>query len=124
VKQEAKELHRFMSALTNDPRDVTTRRIFADWLDDHDEPELAGEQRAWSLKKYDAEQFLKKFAENYYYGTWQEMVKRTLSGEMCFSSDSGPEEARTNEFWEAVEAVSEKSISEEQRDSTRFRCAC
>lgn len=53
--QEAKEYKAFLDAIAAKPRDVDMRRIFADWLDDHDEPEAADEQRRFSVAQYDAE---------------------------------------------------------------------
>ena len=54
MNTEAKELRAFLTALADNPRDVDLRRVFADWLDEHDAPELADEQRKFCLDDYDA----------------------------------------------------------------------
>lgn len=58
------ERESFLQAITDDPRDLATRRAFSDWLDEHDEPELADFHRKWTVEKYDeAWKWLGEFAE-------------------------------------------------------------
>lgn len=54
----------FMAAIRAEPRELTHRRAFADWLDDNDEPELADFYRRWTVERYDfAVKWLRAFAE-------------------------------------------------------------
>lgn len=62
MNQQAKELKAFLDAIAKNPRDLGTRLVYADWLDEHDEPELAAEQRGFELAKHDAEQWLRCYA--------------------------------------------------------------
>jgi len=48
---KADERAAFLAALANNEDDAVTRSIFADWLDDHDEPEEADRQRKWPAAK-------------------------------------------------------------------------
>lgn len=56
MNQEARELKTFLDALAADPTNAETRTIFADWLEEHGEEELAREQRAWDRLAYEADQ--------------------------------------------------------------------
>lgn len=42
------EREAFEAAIRDDPYDGVTRKVFADWLDEHDEPEAADWQRSWT----------------------------------------------------------------------------
>lgn len=54
----------FMQAITENPRDLLARHAFADWLDEHDEPELADFHRNWTVEKYDkAKKYLEEFCD-------------------------------------------------------------
>jgi uncharacterized protein (TIGR02996 family) len=41
----------FLAALAANEDDVTTRMVYADWLDEHDEPEEADRMRKWPAAK-------------------------------------------------------------------------
>lgn len=41
----------FLAALAENPDDNATRLIFADWLDDHDQPEEADRMQRWKASK-------------------------------------------------------------------------
>src|SRR5262245_33639443 len=49
---EHPERQAFEDAINADPLDMTTRKVFADWLDDHDEPELADYHRTLTVGGY------------------------------------------------------------------------
>lgn len=125
MRQEAKEYKTFIEAIAKDPRNMATRLVFADWLDDHDEPEEADAQRQFSVEKYDAEMWLRQFCLQHdaKYETLIKIVSKPY-GEYCFGTDYGPEAARNDYFWEAVEIVLGKLFNEEHRESMGFRCAC
>jgi len=52
----------FLAHIRDHPRDFSSRKIFADWLDEHDEPEEADKQRGWNDEKQDAWEWLEKCA--------------------------------------------------------------
>ncbi len=63
----------FEAAIAAAPGDEGLRRVYADWLDEHDEPEHAAFQRAWTAAARDAAlAWMADFAAghfNYDYGT-------------------------------------------------------
>lgn len=125
MHREAKELMAFLQALEKAPRDVALRMVFADWLEEHDAPELAALHRGFDLKRYDAEQYLRRFADRYASGDYEGMLQGLLDGDYCFSDDNGPYNARhDSELWESVEIVTRTDIGEEHRSEASFRCAC
>lgn len=44
----------FLDALREDPKDIATHRAYADWLMEHDEPELAELHAEFTVEAYDA----------------------------------------------------------------------
>ncbi len=124
MNQEAKELKAFLDHIAADPRDLVTRQVFADWLDEHDEPELSDEQRNFSLVRYDAEQRLIKVADRYADGDYEGMVQGVKDGDYCFSDDFWQDAVNDDAFWRAVEIVTDEKINQRQRETSRFRCAC
>lgn len=128
---EARELKKFLDAIHENPRDLTTRLVYADWLDEHDEPELADEQRKFNLEKHDAEQWLREFHKKYDpWGSYEEMVEGALKGSYGFNgSDEGPQVLQSqwgdkDEFWKNIEIVAEKVIDHDHRENASFRCGC
>ena len=53
----------FVQALTENPYDETTHRVFADFLDENDEPELADFHRTWTKEWQEARDWMTDFAE-------------------------------------------------------------
>jgi uncharacterized protein (TIGR02996 family) len=114
-----------VDAIHKDPRDVDTRNVLADWYDDHGEPELAAEQRNFSLEKYDAGRLLRSFADRYAGGDYEGMKRGLLDGEYCFDNDDGPYAARhDDELWDALRVLTGEDLPDEHREEARFRCAC
>lgn len=125
MNQDCRDLYAFMKAIEKNPRDVKTRLVFADWLDDHDEAELAAEHRAWDLKRYDAEIYLRDFARRYAGGDYEGMLAGLVEGEYYFGDDDGPYEARgDSQLWEAVRLVTGADLPEDHVENSSFRCAC
>lgn len=61
-----KERDAFLDEIITNPEDTATKKIFADWLDDHDCPEEADFYREWSLDKYrESLAWMKGFSTNY-----------------------------------------------------------
>ena len=111
MNSEARELKAFLDAIAADPRDMTTRLVFADWLDEHNEPELADEQRKFSVLRFDAEQWMKGFCLKYE-ADYDELLAGIKSGDgYCFGGESGPYEARSDsEFWANVKVTNPGQI--------------
>ncbi len=137
MNREAKELKAFIDRIAAEPGDLNTRRIFADWLDEHDEPELADEQRKIVAENEsgvtDAKGRMMKAAADYmpYCKTPEEgynkLLKEAQEGAVNFWGSDGPAyglEREYPEFWDDVELLTGKGISHEHRESTSFRCYC
>ena len=144
------EREAFLEGIANDPRDLTVRRIFADWLDEHDEPELADFHRQWTVQKYDdASKWLHEFAEflgkaavaEYadlydaeYNGpkfsaeeilsTMQEFA-RTGEGGMRLHFET-PDECWSGQtrMWECYELITGQKVTEHIKEEGFFRCGC
>jgi uncharacterized protein (TIGR02996 family) len=136
----------FLQAMTDDPRDLATRRAFADWLDEHDEPELADFHRKWTVEKYDeAWKWLQEFAEflNREGATIYEGDDRNpgLSAEGLL--EAMREHVRTDEggirlgfetpdecwegqgrMWECFELITGQKVTEDTKEEGFFSCAC
>jgi len=125
MNQEAKELKAFLDLIAKNPLDMATRLIFAEWLDEHDEPELAAEQRAFNAERHEAEKWLRQFCEENY-ADYDELVEAAVSGKnYCFGCDDGPYQARRDpEFWRCIEIVAGKELDESHRERASFSCAC
>lgn len=74
-----------------------------------------------------SEKWLRNFAMNYDVD-YDELVREAAKGgedaDLYFPNTSGPEKARTNEFWRHVENVTGKYFSDDHRQATYFRCSC
>lgn len=124
MNRESKELWAFLRAIEKNPYDVTTRKVFADWLDERDEPEEANKKRSFSVRKQQAVDYVKRFC--FQYGAdYDDLVKSVAAGDgYCFGSDYGQEAAREDgELFESVAVIVEVPADEIQKDQ-RFRCAC
>lgn len=66
------ERQAFIDQLKENIYDTTTRKVFADWLEDNDEPELADLHRTWTKDKYHGalvrlEQYARDCSDDYDY---------------------------------------------------------
>ena len=140
------EREAFLQAITDDPRDLATRRAFADWLDEHDEPELADFHRKWTVEKYDeAWKWLQEFAEflNQEGGTIDEddnwnsnlsaddllgaMQERVQTGKGgIFLGFDTPDECWDGQdrMWECFELITGQKVREDTKGEGFFYCAC
>lgn len=118
---EAKELLAFMKGIAENPSDVSLRRVFADWLDEHDEPEEAQIYREWDQERCDAEKYVRDFCQRYG-ADYNGLLADVAAGDgYCFGDDDGPYEIRNNEdLWKHIAVLIQ---SEPNRDQS-FRCAC
>jgi uncharacterized protein (TIGR02996 family) len=76
---------RFENALGRDPADAATRLVYADWLDEHDEPALARAQRFMGFlglhpHKYDEELGLPAWMWTCQGGLWEGQPHAWLPG--------------------------------------------
>lgn len=58
------EQRAFLQAIQENPRDQTTRLVYADWLEENGLDDTAHEQRRWCSALEDARDRLKKFSED------------------------------------------------------------
>jgi uncharacterized protein (TIGR02996 family) len=125
LSNDAVELWAFLKALEKSPRDSGARMQFADWLDEHDRPEDAAQQRYMASeegqKRQDAEQYMRRFCEKYG-ANYDELLRAVAAGEgYCFGDDDGPWAVRDDDqFWRNVEIL---TGAEPDRDQS-FSCAC
>ena len=138
------EREAFLQAIADDPRDLATRRAFADWLDEHDEPELADFHRKWTVKKYDeAWKWLREFADflNREGATAYEdddpglsaedllaaMRERVETGEggLYLAIDT-PDECWEGQprMWECFELITGQKVTDDTKEEGFFGCAC
>ena len=122
----------FLAALRENWNDETTHKIFADWLDENDEPELADLHRGWTLaKQEEAERFLAGFADDC--ETNVEIVLEA-AGEHLDTGNYGtlrlgfdtPDIAWSSrrEFWEAFQVATGRVVPEDRRESSFVSCSC
>jgi uncharacterized protein (TIGR02996 family) len=136
----------FLQAIIDDPRDLATRRAFADWLDEHDEPELADFHRKWTVEKYDeARKWLREFAEflnqegssiyedddrnpnlsaDDLLEAMRERIRTGVGG--IFLGFDTPDECWTGQkrMWECFELITGQKVTENTKEEGFFGCAC
>jgi uncharacterized protein (TIGR02996 family) len=61
-ERETQEKAAFEAAIKADRYDQATRRVFADWLEEHGLDDEAAVQRSWTPRKQQAEDYLRDFA--------------------------------------------------------------
>lgn len=126
----------FEMAIEENPYDETTRRIFADWLEEFgDQPnddDRAVIQRAWTREKYDeAKQFLHDWAkETYYYAgidSFIEFLEDLLSGRksgLPFET-SDLRDMIDNGLWDYYEIYTGNPVNRDTTEELRYvRCSC
>jgi uncharacterized protein (TIGR02996 family) len=141
------EREAFLKAIKDDPRDLATRRAFADWLDEHDEPELADFHRAWTVEKYDeAWRWLGEFADflnregaSVYEDDdrnpnltaddlLQAMDEQVRTGQgVIFLGFDTPDECWTEQgkLWECYELITGQKVTDATKEGgLPFHCAC
>ncbi len=125
MNQEAKELKAFLDAINKDPLDEPLRKVFSDWLEDHDEPELADEHRQFSAKKFMAKKRLHEIADRYANGDYDGLIRGiSKDREYCFGSEEFRYEIDREQLWDDIETVTDETYSAEHRGNTSFSCSC
>ena len=54
MSEDVRRYQAFLEVLAKDPYDETTRRVFADWLEEKGLDDYAAEQRQWTRKGQEA----------------------------------------------------------------------
>lgn len=144
----------FEKTIRENPRDLTTYRVFADWLEEFgDRPgddDLALWHRNWTLEKQDAKEWLEDFASQCGgtasgfsweegYQDWQKItyedvirIGHTFIERGDYFIQQGSETARSliwkknvrELFWKNWSLVTGVPVGEETRQDSPFSCSC
>ncbi len=136
------EQEAFEQAIREDPIDAVSRYSYADWLDEHDQPEKADFYRSWTMAKHlESESWLMEFlkilqfepyeglAEPDYNELLESARRHLVTGERTqyLNFDIPGElylESKRKEFWEHYQMVTGQYIPEKGYAGFFFRCAC
>jgi uncharacterized protein (TIGR02996 family) len=128
----------FEEAIEENPYDGTTRKVFADWLEEHGFDDEAVIQREWTPEKMRAaEEWLEKFAAECAWVEWERLTTEKLleaanayldAGEwLCLSYDT-PEIALSNsgmdQFWQHFMVVTGRPVPSAKREARFIHCSC
>ncbi len=53
----------FLATIKENPRDWVARKVYSDWLEEHDRVEDADKQRSWNEERQDALEWIEEFVE-------------------------------------------------------------
>lgn len=131
------EQRAFLAAIKAEPENYLHRKVYADWLDEHDMPEEANRQRAFE----DADRWLREFhaAE---FGPWNDDgdddgddadPQRITYTDMLEAAKSNPgsvimtlpfdsPSVDVQRFWECIQIVAGVIVYD--KTTFPFRCAC
>lgn len=122
----------FEAAIRENPTDYNRRLVFADWLDEHDEPEEAIRQRkyqsAWESIGDLADmvnmgrRFLLEAAQSHLANREDKWGNYTRMGENEAYKDATEEDWKA--FWVNYEIVTGEKVPMEHRDGPLFSCSC
>lgn len=125
----------FLKALKENEDDISTRLLYADWLDDQGEHEEADRQRKWPAAKAWLREFCGEEddeADAYYLGV-NALIReaRRALDDGSLIVDCGANQAMCDrlrqdcrEFWLKVSVVTGLSLPERYAETSRFGCAC
>lgn len=131
----------FEKAIREGPWDEATRRVFADWLEEHGFDEEAAVQRKWTPERMrEAERVLGEFARVCHHegdhdfrhleeprytvaGLVEAMKRYLIAGELVGCGYYFPDEEEIQACWEAFETWTGIPISTEVRQK-EFACCC
>lgn len=139
----------FEAAIAEDPYDGVTRKVFADWLEEHGFDDESVIQRDWTVAKHRAaEEWLAMFAgecgdsydvdedeeelEGGYTVDTEELIRAAHgylnTGEWFCLGTMTPEIAMSDDdmelFWQHFMVVSGRPVPTEQRKDCFIACAC
>ena len=122
----------FEDALRENPRDEATHKIYADWLDENDEPELAQFHREFTVADYhDAKETIAYYAEVCEM-SFDELITAghtylDTGDYECLPFDT-PDEMLSSynleRFWKAFQTYTFRLVPEDNRQDRFIRCAC
>lgn len=123
-----KEEQAFLDVLEADPLDITTRRVYSDWLLEHGRDDESEFHREWTIECRNSEDWIRGFA--YELGIsftmlMQEARAYQETGHWLCLGDETPDRvfSDTKAFWEHYQRMSGRYVPEEKHQ--RFiRCAC
>jgi uncharacterized protein (TIGR02996 family) len=133
-KREEKEKAAFEEAIAENPYDEATRKVFADWLEDHGFDDEAVLQREWAPENMRAaEQWLKELADACSVGselTVEDLIAAAHAyldsgADLCLSVDTPrvmlnhPEQ-----FWGVFMVLTGRPVPSEERSAKFITCAC
>ena len=119
------EKRAFLAAIEADRYDWTTRKVFADWLEEHGEDDEAAIHRRWTPEKEsEAEEYLSRFADECEmdYETLLEQAKN--EGGLYLGSDTPDIAYDLTDFWRHYEVVTDSVVPDAKRESFHVSCAC
>ncbi len=136
----------FEQMIKENPRDFTTRKVYADWLDENDMPEEADKQRGWNDSKQDSWEWLEDFADKggvtwirdeSPYSTREITIQDLLDAGYGWVRDGqswtqeGDEELQAmmygndkEDFWRHWSNVTGVQIDDDIMSDNPFRCSC
>jgi uncharacterized protein (TIGR02996 family) len=126
--QHEKEM--FLAALRANRHDAITRKIFADWLEEYGEDDLAVIHRRWTpAKEHAAEAWLRHYAAECEM-SYEELIDAArryiangagycvgvMTPDIVFDG--------AGEFWEHFDVVTDSDVAPKRRGETFIHCAC
>jgi uncharacterized protein (TIGR02996 family) len=136
-ERETQEKAAFEKAIAADRYDQATRRVFADWLEEHGLDDEAAVQRSWTPRKQQAEDYLRDFAaelsafpDDVTYERLLEVAHGVLDGDpdahVLIGVDA-PDRVwdEREKFWEEFEIVTGRKVDDDRRgEALPVSCAC
>jgi uncharacterized protein (TIGR02996 family) len=122
------ERQAFLAAIEEDPRNLATRKIFADWLDENGTDADAAHHRGWTLEKQDADEFMDSFATHLRM-TKSELLavaKRfLLTGQRGVLGFDTPDRVYDDneEFWQKYQLLTGEVVPDGEQN-VFFSCVC
>lgn len=130
----------FLKALEENEDDTATRLIYADWLDENNQPEEAARQRAWPEAKRWMLEFVREnnYDAGYYecrnidYNTLIELARESIEGSYnypgfsCGNNETMCDALRNNKetFWKNWSIITGIALPEGFIKACFFSCAC
>ncbi len=130
-KELAARRQAFEEAIERDPYDLHTRKVYADWLDEFgsdSDADLAAEQRAWTVEKQRAIDWITDYARELAM-TYAELIEAAReylrTGHACCLSFDTPDRVYEDNdaFWERFEQATGEGVEADKKHPF-FRCAC
>lgn len=140
------ERDNFLQIIKDNPYDTVVRKVYADWLEEHDEPEEADFFRSWTLEsRLASEKWLENFVADINEDAYSEEDKGYLSVERLLEGankflDNRPSQylygitlpfdtpdivyMKRKEFWVHYQVVSDRRLEDPNYNEVFIGCAC